>query len=185
MSGRRWVIVVAAIAVLAGVTVAARQAVGGGSPRPRSLTAAKPFTLGQLGHPGHRISLAAYAGQPVVLNFFASWCPPCKRETPLLARFYRAHHGQIHVIGVDNNDGTAAALRFVRADQVGYPVAVDPFPADTAVSYGVLNLPQTFLLNARHQIVRRIVGAVTAGELRSWAASVATADSAQAAGRRG
>lgn len=153
------------IAVVVAVTLTTR-------PSPaRPPAAAKPFSLTELGHPGTRISLAGYAGQPVILNFFASWCPPCKRETPLLASFYAGHHGRVAVIGIDNNDGQAAAERFVRAEGVRYPVAVDPMPAATALAYGVLELPQTFFLNARHQIVRHVVGGLTAAELRAWAAS--------------
>jgi thiol-disulfide isomerase/thioredoxin len=131
--------------------------------------AAKPFRLGELGHAGRHVSLAGFAGQPVILNFFASWCGPCKRETPLLARYYAAHHGQIKIIGIDANDQTAAAEKFARAEGVSYPIAADPFPAPTTTSYGVLALPQTFFLNARHQIVRHVVGDVTARQLSSWA----------------
>jgi cytochrome c biogenesis protein CcmG, thiol:disulfide interchange protein DsbE len=134
--------------------------------------AAKPFTLAELGRSGSHVSLAAFAGQPVIVNFFASWCGPCKRETPLLARFYAEHHGRVRVIGVDANDQTAAALKFVRQERVGYPVGVDPFPASTATSYGVLALPQTFFLNAQHRIVQHVVGGVTARQLAAWASRV-------------
>jgi cytochrome c biogenesis protein CcmG, thiol:disulfide interchange protein DsbE len=160
-----------AAAVVIGVlmaTVAASGSPGRSGPLPR----AKPFSLAALGHAGQRVSLTGYAGQPVIVNFFASWCPPCKRETPLLARFYAEHGGRVHVIGVDSNDQTANALRFVAKDHVTYPVGVDPFPAKTAVSYGVLGLPQTFFLNAQHRIVRHIYGDVTAKELSAWAAQV-------------
>ena len=73
------------------------------------------------------------------------------------------------VIGVDANDKSSAAAAFLRAHAVSYPVGFDR-TASVAVSYGVAALPQTFFLNARHQIVRHIVGAVTARELYSWAA---------------
>ena len=152
------------VAAVLAVTVAAS-----GSPGRRVEPLAKAFTLGQLGHAGQHVSLAADAGHPVIVNFFASWCGPCKRETPLLARFYQAHHGQVAVIGVDANDQRAAAQKFVRKMGVSYPVGVDPFPASTATSYGVLALPQTFFLNARHQIVRHVVGGLTARELSAWA----------------
>jgi cytochrome c biogenesis protein CcmG/thiol:disulfide interchange protein DsbE len=139
---------------------------------PRRPVAAQPFALAELGHPGTQVSLSAYAGRPLVVNFFASWCGPCQHETPLLAGFYAAHHGQIQVIGIDSNDTTAAALKFVKAKHVSYPVGADPFPAKTATSYGVDALPQTFFLNARHQIVRHVVGQLTAKELAAWAAQL-------------
>jgi len=137
--------------------------------------AAKAFTLTEVGAPGRTISLAGLAGRPVIINFFASWCGPCKRETPLLASFYRSHHGKILVIGIDANDESGPALQFIKAQGVQYPVASDPFPAKTAVAYGVLALPQSFFLNSRHLIVKHVVGALTARELSSWAASL-TAD---------
>ena len=139
----------------------------------RGLTLAKDFTLPELGHPGQRISLAAYAGRPVIVNFFASWCVPCKRETPLLARFYHARGEQVIVIGIDANDQAGPAVRFVAAAGVSYPVGADPFPAHTTTSYGVLALPQTFFLDARHRVVRRIFGALT---MRDLAAGVALMD---------
>jgi thiol-disulfide isomerase/thioredoxin len=124
--------------------------------------AAKSFSLPVLGQPGSTVSLAQYTGQPVIVNFFASWCEPCQRETPLLARYYDSHAGHLNLIGIDANDQQAAALRFVAKVGVRYPVGWDPFPAATTTSYGVLALPQTFFLNAQHRIVARVMGAVTA-----------------------
>ena len=73
----------------------------------KPLPAAKSFSLKVLDRPGQQISLAAYAGKPVIINFFASWCAPCKKETPLLARFYKSSHGKVVIIGVDANDEAA------------------------------------------------------------------------------
>jgi cytochrome c biogenesis protein CcmG/thiol:disulfide interchange protein DsbE len=159
-------IAVAALAGIAALVVITTQAAPvKASPPP----AARNFSLSELGHAGHKISLAALAGKPVVVNFFASWCGPCKRETPMLAKFYQAHDGKVLVIGVDSNDETAKAMAFVRAEGVSYPVASDPFPAPVTVSYGVLGLPQTFFLNAQHKIVRHVVGDLTQAELNAWA----------------
>jgi len=144
---------------------------GGGAAR-ATPKVARAFALGRLGDPGQKVTLRADAGRPVMVNFFASWCTPCRKETPLLAAFYRSHHGRVLIVGVDANDKSSAALAFLRAHGVGYPVGFDPSAA-VAVSYGVAALPQTFFLNARHQIVRHILGAVTARELNSWAASLA------------
>ncbi len=154
------------VALLAFVAVTVLSAGGSARATPK---AARAFALGRLGHPGQTVSLRAEAGRPVIINFFASWCTPCRKETPLLASFYRSHHGRVLVIGVDSNDKSSAAAAFLRAHAVSYPVGFDR-TASVAVSYGVAALPQTFFLNARHQIVRHIVGAVTARELYSWTA---------------
>ncbi len=132
---------------------------------------AKNFSLAELGgRPGSTVSLAAYRGHPVIINFFASWCPPCKRETPMLARFYLASKGRIVMIGVDANDESGPALHFLHAAGVRYPVAFDPFPASTTTSYGVLGLPQTFFLNAQHRIVKHVVGQMTMKQLTAGVA---------------
>jgi thiol-disulfide isomerase/thioredoxin len=149
------------IAAIAAVSLAGN----GAGAAPRTLPAAKNFTLSELGLPGRKLSLSAFAGRPVIVNFFASWCAPCKLETPTLARFYRESGERTAIIGVDSGDETGPALRFVHAAGVRYPVGVDPLPAATTISYGVLALPQTFFLNARHRIVKRIFGKVTMKEL--------------------
>ena len=139
---------------------------GGGSSQAASAQpAAKPFTLHALGHAG-RVSLSQYAGRPVLVNFFASWCGPCQKETPLLARFYRANHGKVAIIGIDVNDSAANAMRFVRHAGASYPIGTDP-TATTATTYRVVAIPQTFFLNAHHHIVKRVFGAVTLADLNA------------------
>jgi thiol-disulfide isomerase/thioredoxin len=150
--------VVVAVALV--VTLAGGQAKKTGPP-----PLAKNFSLAQLGHPGSRVTLASYAGRSVIINFFASWCSPCRRETPMLAKWYLSMHGRVRVLGIDSNDETTPALRFMQTAGVHYPVAFDPFPATTTTSYGVLALPQTFFLNARHRIVLHVVGSLTTKDL--------------------
>jgi cytochrome c biogenesis protein CcmG, thiol:disulfide interchange protein DsbE len=139
--------------------------IGSGRPASHHLSQARNFTLSTLGHPGRHISLASFAGQPVIVNFFASWCEPCKRETPLIARYYRTTHGHPAVIGIAVNDSAAAAEAFIQKSGVTYPVAVDPLPMNTAIAYRLPGLPATFFLNARHQIVKRVFGALTPAAL--------------------
>ena len=127
--------------------------------------AAPAFSLPVLGHSGQQVSLGQYAGRPLIVNFFASWCDPCKTETPLLAKFYRAEKGKVALVGLDENDVLGNAMSFTRADGVTYPVGWDP-QFGIASAYGVNALPQTFFLDARHRIVDRIFGAVTLADLQ-------------------
>jgi len=143
---------------------------GAGAVRPAGSPAAAAFSLPEL--PGYgsgsQITLASYAGKPLIVNFFASWCSPCQQETPLIAKYYRAEHGTIAVVGMDENDVLGNAQSFVRKDGVGYPVAWDP-GLTAASAYGVdnLGLPQTFFLNAQHHIVYRVFGPVSEAELHT------------------
>ena len=100
----------------------------------------------------------------MIVNFWASWCDPCAKETPLLASWYKRQHGHVVLLGLDENDRTANALKFVRAKGVTYPIGFDP-TVTVAGKYGVNGLPQTFFLNAKHQIVDHVLGAVTEAEL--------------------
>lgn len=169
----RTAIIGAAVVTVAVALIVVGATVGSGSPAPRSLGQAKNFTLSVLGHPGQHLSLQSLAGRPVIVNFFASWCALCQRETPMIARFYRAERGRVTVVGIDVNDSASAGLAFVHKSGVTYPVAVDPFPMKTATAYGVPGLPVTVFLNARHTIVKRVLGALTQAELTSGATLMA------------
>ena len=143
-----------------------------GQPAQPADVAAPTFSLPVLGHSGQRVSLGQYSGRPLIVNFFASWCAPCKTETPLLAKFYRAGKGKVALVGLDENDVLGNAMSFTRADGVSYPVGWDP-QFGIASTYGVNALPQTFFLDARHRIVDRIFGAVTLVDLQKGIALAA------------
>jgi cytochrome c biogenesis protein CcmG/thiol:disulfide interchange protein DsbE len=162
----------ATVAVIVGLSVAGAT-VASGNPTSRPPAPAKAFSLSVLGHPARHISLASLSGRPVILNFFASWCGPCQRETPMIARFYLSHHGRPAVLGIDVNDSAAKAQAFIRTKGVRYPVVVDPLPMRTAIAYDLPGLPATFFLNSRHQIVKRVYGALTPAELAAGTALMA------------
>jgi cytochrome c biogenesis protein CcmG, thiol:disulfide interchange protein DsbE len=108
---------------------------------------------------------------PVILNFFASWCTPCRMETPLLAKAAVAEQvkgGPVRFVGVDVNDVPANALRFVQNAGIVYPVAVDQSFRVTSGLYGIYGLPQTFFVDPRGRVVGHTVGAVDPAELRAW-----------------
>ncbi len=172
--GARWPRpAVTVVAVVCAVVLAAVVAVDSTSHRgtPAAEPAAPPFTLPSLRDPAQLVSLSAYRGHPVIVNFFASWCGPCEQETPTLASFYRTTASKDLIIGVDADDSATAARRFVTDERVGYPVGFESTPA-VADAYGVSGIPETFFLNARHDIVKRIFGDVTMAELTAGTALI-------------
>jgi cytochrome c biogenesis protein CcmG, thiol:disulfide interchange protein DsbE len=157
-----------AVGAVFAAAIVAISLISSGSPgsSAQSDPVAPAFSVTALGHPGQHVALSQYKDKPLIVNFWASWCPPCQQETPLLARWYKAQHGHVNLVGLDENDNSASAIKFARAKGVTYPLGVDPGPSlVTASAYGVVALPQTFFLNAQHRIVDRIYGAVTQADL--------------------
>ena len=171
--GRAGAVVVAVCALLVVAVIVIDSTAGHKTPAsaPQS---APTFTLPSLRDPVQQVSLSAYRGHPVILNFFASWCTPCLRETPLLARFYRSSRGDVVIIGVDADDKAPTARRFVQANGVMYPVGFESTSA-VADAYGVseIGIPETFFLDARHRIIKRVLGGVTMQTLTAGVALIA------------
>jgi cytochrome c biogenesis protein CcmG, thiol:disulfide interchange protein DsbE len=106
---------------------------------------------------GGRGSLADYRGDVVVLNFWASWCEPCREESPMLERWHRrmADQGGT-VVGVDVLDVTADAQAFIDEYGLSYPMLKDK-DGDALESFGVVAYPETFVIDRDGRItaVRR------------------------------
>jgi cytochrome c biogenesis protein CcmG, thiol:disulfide interchange protein DsbE len=155
---------IVAVFVVAVIVVSAVTTSGSPASAAHDAPAAPSFTLAPLSSSGQRISLSQYQGKPVIVNFWASWCQPCQEETPLLARWYKQQHGQVNLVGLDENDSAPSALAFAHAKGVTYPIGTDT-ALTAANAYGVTALPQTFFLNAQHRIVDHVYGAVTEADL--------------------
>lgn len=123
---------------------------GRGEGTPVSLSGTDPIT-------GKRVDLAAFAGKPVVINIWASWCPGCNDEATDLARLAEAHP-EAQVLGIDTQDSEGGARDFYRRWQWQHPSISDP---DGAISarFGLQGLPTSIFLNSRHEIVARLTGA--------------------------
>jgi cytochrome c biogenesis protein CcmG, thiol:disulfide interchange protein DsbE len=160
---RQHKVITGSIAVFIAAVIAVSLATSGSAAPPPG-KAAPGFALTALGKPGQQVALSQYAGKPVIVNFWASWCEPCQKETPLLASWYKEQHGHVVLLGLDENDVAADALKFAAAKGVSYPIGFDP-NVTVALAYGVDGLPQTFFLNAEHRIVDHVLGAVTKAEL--------------------
>ncbi len=127
-----------------------------------SLSGGAPVDLGQIGAARHR---------PVVLNFFASWCIPCREETPRLAaaaRTARAQHSPVQFVGVDVGDPHADAVGFVHASGIIYPVGVDTSLQVAAGLYGLDGEPNTFFVDPSGTVVGHVIGAVDQTALDHW-----------------
>jgi len=126
---------------------------------------APSMRLPNLRGPG-TIELARLAGKPIVMNFWASSCHPCKKETPALASEARAMGSKVRFVGIDTADRRAAALAFIRRYRVPYPVAFDP-QASAAGRYNIVGLPVTYFLSpSAKTILGENIGALTEIKLR-------------------
>ena len=111
-------------------------------------------------------SLAGFRGRVVVLNFWASWCEPCRRESPLLERWHRrisARGGT--VLGVDVLDVTSDARRFVREYRLSYPMLRDR-EGDSQRAFGVVGYPESVVIDRRGRVAAVKRGPVDEAWLR-------------------
>src|SRR3954447_18117698 len=123
------------------------------------------FELPRLSGPG-RGSLAGYRGKVVVLNFWASWCVPCRKESPLLERWHRRlKPDDATVLGVDVLDVYSDALAFAREFRLTYPMLRDK-GGDTLDDFGVIASPETFVIARRGRIAASLRGPVDESFLR-------------------
>jgi len=118
------------------------------------------FTLRRLEGPG-KVSLASYRGKPVVLNFWASWCQPCKSEAKVLERDWTSYRDRgVVFLGVDDKDFASDARRFVAAHGLTFPMLQDGSGSVTG-SYGISQVPETYVVNRQGKIVAHLAGPLT------------------------
>ena len=167
-------IAAAALIILAVLALIALLAVGlinrspatGRSGATRIAKPAPPIALPLYG--GGALSPADYAGKPVVLNFWASWCGPCRQEAPLLQRLSEEYAERgVMFIGVNIQDAESDARAYLAEYGITYPNAHDERGL-TSVDYGVIGIPVTFFINREGIVERRWVGGVRETRLRLW-----------------
>ncbi len=132
------------LVVLAGLALRSREGpVAGKAPADR-LPAAPSFILDTLD--GRELHLTQLRGKPVVLNFWASWCAPCRAEMPVLAQAWQRYGRDVHFVGVNVLDDPDQARRFVREFRIPFPSVHDP-NGDTLRWFRVVGLPTTVFVS--------------------------------------
>jgi peroxiredoxin len=118
---------------------------------------APPFTLPQ--REGGPLSLASFRGQVVVVNFWATWCPPCVAEMPSLERLHRALSREgLVVLGVSADEDEAALARFVEKAGITFPILRDPGGVVASGAYRTTGYPETFVIDGAGVVRETYVG---------------------------
>ena len=104
--------------------------------------------------------LVGLRGTPVIVNIWASWCAPCRTETPLLERTWRAHGDEVMIIGVASKDAPSGALAFMSEFEVGYPNVFDS-SGQIRARMGLRGFPTSYVFGADGKLRTTIMGGLT------------------------
>ena len=116
---------------------------------------------------GTKVTLSGLRGKPVVLNFWASWCPPCREEAPTLEKGWEAYKGKgVQFLGVDIQDTEKDAQAFMKQFGITYPNGQDTTNGISA-NYGITGIPETFFINKDGKIVNHWIGPIEEKQLSS------------------
>lgn len=123
---------------------------------------APDFTLTDLD--GQRVSLSSFRGKPVLLNFWASWCPPCRKEMPELQKFHERYGDQITLIGVNWGENARTVKEFLESFGVRYLNLLDE-RGTAFVLYRLTGIPESFFIDPEGYIRGVWIGPLTAEEI--------------------
>jgi peroxiredoxin len=136
------------------------------APMPQQGQLAPNFSLMSLG--GEPVSLSDYSGQVVLVNMWATWCPPCKAEMPTIHEYYQAHRDDgFVVLAVNSQEQAASVNSFIQATGFTFPVLLDD-RATVMDQYNVLGLPTSFIIDRHGTIQHTHTGQITKDQLEQY-----------------
>jgi peroxiredoxin len=116
------------------------------------------FTLPLLA--GGSATLSSYRGKVVILNFWATWCPPCRTEMPSMETLYQRFSAQgLEILAVDIGEGASTVQQFIRRAGYTFPVLLDR-SSKVSSDYGIEAIPTTYIIDREGKIIGRIVGGI-------------------------
>ncbi|KYP79922.1 TlpA family protein disulfide reductase [Ferroacidibacillus organovorans] len=119
---------------------------------------------------GQSFELKNLQGDPVFLNFFTPWCPPCIQETPDLIAFAKQYGKRIHVVLIDRGDDSVLVRNYVSKYHIPSEMTVLLSSTDHwSPPYGVTGQPETFLISSNGRIVKHIIGPLTEAQMVQYA----------------
>ena len=119
---------------------------------------APDFTLQNMNN--KEVSLSDYRGQKVFLNFWASWCPPCRQEMPDMQKLHEEYGEELVILAVNIGEGKSTAANFMMQNDLNFPVLLDT-DKSTAQDYLVRGIPSSYFLDEDGIIINKVVGAVS------------------------
>ena len=120
---------------------------------------APDFDLPLLHHPEKRLTLADLRGKPFVMNVWGSWCPECRVEHPVIARF--AYTKRVRFVGYNLKDEREDAIRWLEQYDNPYSDVIADIDGRSAIDWGIYGAPETFLVDAEGIVRWKHVGAIT------------------------
>ncbi|MCL2526378.1 MAG: TlpA family protein disulfide reductase [Coriobacteriia bacterium] len=112
-----------------------------------------------LGEQGHVEMLSDYRGTPVVLNFWASWCPPCRAEMPHFQEAFDLHGNDVKFIMLNIDESIEVARAFADELELTFPLYFDE-SSEGALAYKITGVPETFFIDANGVVTQRFLGAI-------------------------
>ncbi|MEG9297656.1 TlpA disulfide reductase family protein [Mangrovibacillus sp. Mu-81] len=129
-------------------------------PGPNAGNKAIDFKLSDLS--GEKVTLSQFKGKKVIINFWATWCPPCKEEMPIMEEFYKKHSADVEILAI-NIDPQYNVKEYQKSMGLTFPILLDK---DDKINkaYEILTVPTTYVINEQGIITHKQIGAITTAE---------------------